>query len=438
MCDILSLTEIGHRQDKIFGKKLVMPNYPTVFVSHSNLDGDWCRSFVAALQGIGFDVWYDEKRLQAGDAWVKVIETELQTRDLFVLVLTPAAWESVWVQDELQLALTTRRRIIVVEHLATQASGFILTRQWSKVIGQDAKVAAQQMTGDLASIPNARDSTSNLGEPDNSQSTISDQSGEILDDNNATHDELEDRFDRAEMARAEWLRDASVFLEDRLAEAFPGVRGLQTYQGQDALVRLKTLLKSPLTIARHHANTPLWWWRGSSNMYFDTFRVLDENRLWCLMSGYEFLINSVVVFRTLKSYRSFVYVSVDADKPTGVYPITSTWIEEHVRQYGYCEECVGYWNGHYVKGEEYDDGYAEIDGKSVRISGAERRRRYLSRYNFFISTQASVFSTGRNDQLIDRICRDLLENRLTLEHAASTLEKIPFSDRLSSLFPLID
>lgn len=126
-----------------------MPATPTIFVSHSHLDNDWCRPFYETLRASGLNVWYDEKGLAAGAAFVKVIQDELQARDIFLLALTPNAWASEWVQEEIQLALATRRRIIVVEHLPTQVNGFLLTRQWVKIAGLDAQAAAQQVANEI-------------------------------------------------------------------------------------------------------------------------------------------------------------------------------------------------------------------------------------------------------------------------------------------------
>ncbi|HEY7019792.1 MAG TPA: toll/interleukin-1 receptor domain-containing protein [Ktedonobacterales bacterium] len=114
-----------------------------IFVSHSSKDNDWARPFAAALTAIGYDVWYDEKGLQGGDSWVASIQHEVETRDVFVLVLTPEAWESEWVQDELQLAIATRRRILPVLLRNTQVSGFLLTTQWITVIGAEPQAAAR-------------------------------------------------------------------------------------------------------------------------------------------------------------------------------------------------------------------------------------------------------------------------------------------------------
>lgn len=120
-----------------------------VFVSHSSQDNVWCRPFVEALKANGFDVWYDEQGLSGGAAWVNTLQCEVQERDVLVLVLSPEAWASHWVQEEVQLAIATQRTILPVLHKTTQVDGFLLTRQWVKAVDLEPAAAAQRVTGAL-------------------------------------------------------------------------------------------------------------------------------------------------------------------------------------------------------------------------------------------------------------------------------------------------
>ncbi len=127
---------------------------PRVFVSHSHQDNDWCREFVAALQAAGWDVWYDEKGLSGGATWVATIQRELQAREIFLLILTPEAWVSHWVQEELNLAFVTRRTVVPVLHQETpDVSGFLLGRQWIRVVGLPGAAAAQWVIAEIPAQP---------------------------------------------------------------------------------------------------------------------------------------------------------------------------------------------------------------------------------------------------------------------------------------------
>ncbi|HEY7020162.1 MAG TPA: SUMF1/EgtB/PvdO family nonheme iron enzyme [Ktedonobacterales bacterium] len=118
-----------------------------LFVSHSSQDNDWCRPFFAALTSAdpSLDVWYDEHGLSGGSAWVQTLQQELQARDVVVLVLTPDSLASQWVQEEMQLALATRRTILPVMHKPSNLSGFLLTRQWVDVVDLSPEDAARKV-----------------------------------------------------------------------------------------------------------------------------------------------------------------------------------------------------------------------------------------------------------------------------------------------------
>lgn len=77
---------------------------PRIFVSHSHADNDYCRAFVNGLRTHGLDVWYDEHNLGWG-ALRQVIEREMQAREHFIAILSPAAVVSEWVNAEIDAAL---------------------------------------------------------------------------------------------------------------------------------------------------------------------------------------------------------------------------------------------------------------------------------------------------------------------------------------------
>jgi tetratricopeptide (TPR) repeat protein len=70
-----------------------------IFVSHSHQDDTFARALVAALRGAGADVWYDEHNMGSGRLGPE-IERELRARPVFIVVLSPAALASRWVENE--------------------------------------------------------------------------------------------------------------------------------------------------------------------------------------------------------------------------------------------------------------------------------------------------------------------------------------------------
>src|SRR5258708_22791065 len=80
-----------------------------VFVSHSHQDDAVCRQLVTALRGVGADVWYDEHNMGSGQLG-PTIEREIKARPVFVLILSPAALTSAWVEDEARWAYGLYRK----------------------------------------------------------------------------------------------------------------------------------------------------------------------------------------------------------------------------------------------------------------------------------------------------------------------------------------
>jgi TIR domain len=80
-----------------------MSQVAKIFVSHTQHDAAFCRQIVDALRQAGADVWYDEHNL-GSDQLGPTIERELRARPLFVVILSPAALKSRWVEDEARWA----------------------------------------------------------------------------------------------------------------------------------------------------------------------------------------------------------------------------------------------------------------------------------------------------------------------------------------------
>lgn len=124
-----------------------------VFLSHSHKDNGWCDGFVAELKNADIDVWYDREGLSVGAKWVQTLEKELQERDIYLMVVTPDAWASQWVRDELNLALGQRKHILGVLCKPTRVSGFLSTYQLLDVTHLSARQAAQKVAQALRGAP---------------------------------------------------------------------------------------------------------------------------------------------------------------------------------------------------------------------------------------------------------------------------------------------
>jgi formylglycine-generating enzyme required for sulfatase activity len=80
-----------------------------IFISHSHHNNEFCRDFVNTLRGMGVEVWYDEQQLGSG-AIRQVIEQEMVKCDRFIVIMSPSAVASDWVNAEIDAALILLRK----------------------------------------------------------------------------------------------------------------------------------------------------------------------------------------------------------------------------------------------------------------------------------------------------------------------------------------
>ncbi|HEY7850024.1 MAG TPA: TIR domain-containing protein, partial [Ktedonobacterales bacterium] len=107
---------------------------PRVFISHSSADNHFGLELERRLKlalGDDDDVFYDsDGGLRGGDEWLKRLQYEIGQRDVFVLILSPQARDSGWVEMECNYALTQAvsiggKVIVPVLHRETPTWPFI-------------------------------------------------------------------------------------------------------------------------------------------------------------------------------------------------------------------------------------------------------------------------------------------------------------------------
>jgi len=78
-----------------------MPGIKTdVFISYSSTDREIVARIVARLTAANLQVWFDRAAIGGGGAFISEIEEGLQTSQVTVLFLSPAALQSSWVENE--------------------------------------------------------------------------------------------------------------------------------------------------------------------------------------------------------------------------------------------------------------------------------------------------------------------------------------------------
>ena len=189
-----------------------------------------------------------------------------------------------------------------------------------------------------------------------------------------------------------------VFFSNRIADAFPGLRGIAHFDSpRKAIKRLEILLGYPLqweyeSNSEGHIKTdPVWWYRGDRDMYIESFKKLNWNTFQ--INNYRLKLNKIIAYSDRTYQEHFVYVECDGEKQIGINNISESDIANDIKNYGFSKEEYGLLNNKPIKRSEYDDGSAVISGKVVNASHSILQIRFLSKFNFIISSKSSPYNS---------------------------------------------
>jgi hypothetical protein len=110
-------TLVGYPEAKVRSRAAAWPEFDPddrtfaqrrVFLSYAEEDVADARSIAQRLTGYGIGVWFSEWDAAAGQDLTQQILTQIGSREIFVLLLSPASVASTWVRDELDRALQRR------------------------------------------------------------------------------------------------------------------------------------------------------------------------------------------------------------------------------------------------------------------------------------------------------------------------------------------
>lgn len=82
-----------------------------IFISYRSLQRDWAEILANNLSAQGYKVFFDIWEIQAGQDFTQVIHRALRSSRLAVLIATPEAADSSWVQREYSLMLQLEREL---------------------------------------------------------------------------------------------------------------------------------------------------------------------------------------------------------------------------------------------------------------------------------------------------------------------------------------
>src|SRR5271170_465763 len=99
-------------------------NNNRIFISYSSNDRRWADLLAKELIRHGLDVFYDQTSLVPGEDWRKAIEDALIGANTFIVLASPSARNSEWMNAELNSILSTssEREITVIPVVVPDAT----------------------------------------------------------------------------------------------------------------------------------------------------------------------------------------------------------------------------------------------------------------------------------------------------------------------------
>jgi hypothetical protein len=149
------------------------------------------------------------------------------------------------------------------------------------------------------------------------------------------------------------------------------------------------------SLARACKACDLWWFAGSQHGPACPIKRLTEE-VWLIQHD-ECKVIDLWVYRHPTLERQYVLLHLASQPSFGLYNSDVNREREE----------AGYYKGRYITREEYDDGYAEIDGKIIRVRGAKLRSRNLKDDFYVLVPRYSVYNQTTNDQQTDEVYQAL-------------------------------
>jgi tetratricopeptide (TPR) repeat protein len=107
-----------------------------VFLAHSSIDKNFVRNLKNDLQNYGYETWFDEDDILAGESIIESIQNGIDNSDFVSVVLTFNSVNSNWVKRELNAALTKEinvNKVLVVPILRDDCEipGFLRDKKYA-------------------------------------------------------------------------------------------------------------------------------------------------------------------------------------------------------------------------------------------------------------------------------------------------------------------
>jgi hypothetical protein len=132
----------------------VMPKEYHVFLSYSRSDAEMMRRVSEDLRGEGFRLWNDEQLEPGTDSWKTAIQNALENSATVVVLLSPDAKKSEWIERELDYARAQQVPIIpvIIRGDTQSAVPFLLISVQRADMRRDYTAGFQALVGALCAM----------------------------------------------------------------------------------------------------------------------------------------------------------------------------------------------------------------------------------------------------------------------------------------------
>jgi hypothetical protein len=105
-----------------------------VFISYAHSDVDEVRPLVRALKELNVAGWFDAADISAGESIASAVRSAMKRSSALIVLLSPRALHSEWVQFEIGAAEALDKKIIPIiisgDHLEEQSPDILRNRIW--------------------------------------------------------------------------------------------------------------------------------------------------------------------------------------------------------------------------------------------------------------------------------------------------------------------
>jgi hypothetical protein len=104
---------------------------PYLFISHASADTEYTEFIATRLEDAGYRCWVDVSSIADGSTWTREIEKGVRECGALVVILSQAALQSDWVENEVLMAAKLKKPIFIALFEDVTLPIYLINRQYS-------------------------------------------------------------------------------------------------------------------------------------------------------------------------------------------------------------------------------------------------------------------------------------------------------------------